>query len=78
MSKPDNDPTGELYALLDQAGLDAGRLLDSKKSMSKIVNEIRTKFVVKAKAYIVRRDHDMFNAGFQSKEPRKIEVKDAK
>lgn len=65
------DPTPELYKLMSEAGLEAANMLNSKKSMSKIVNEVRTELAMKLKSYIVRRDHEMFNAG--RKEARKVE-----
>lgn len=75
--KPDEDPTPELYLLMDQAGLDATALLSSKKSMSATVSTLRTQLAAKLKSYIVRRDHQMFNQGAHSKETRKIKVKAA-
>jgi hypothetical protein len=50
------DPSGELYEILDRAGLSAGHLLSGKKSMPKLVNEIRSKLVTELRDYIERRD----------------------
>lgn len=73
--KPSEDPTADLYKLMDEAGLNTSAVFDSKKSMSKIVTEIRGALAMKLKAYVVRRDHVMFNQGTESKQSRKIEVK---
>lgn len=59
-----DDPTGDIYKILDKAGLNAGNLLDSKQPMSRIVNSIRTKITADFKEYIERRE----------KRPRKIEI----
>lgn len=74
--KPDEDPTADIYKLMDEAGLDAGTMLDSKMGMSQIVSKVRTQMAQKFKSYIVRRDHQMFNAGRKSTEPKKIDVKE--
>lgn len=66
--KHDPNVTPEIYKLLDQAGLDGATLYNSKKSMSKIINEIRTRLAENLTAYILKRDQDIYNAGARSKD----------
>lgn len=73
---PKDDPTAELYRILDRAGLDGGTLMNSKKAHSMIVNEIRTKLVMELRSYFTRYGIHQFNAGAKSVKGKKIEVSD--
>jgi len=46
------DPTPDLYRIMDEAGLDAGSFLTGKKSMSRIVTEVRAKLLTRLIAYL--------------------------
>ena len=75
----DKDPTGDIYKLLDEAGLNGGNLLDSSRPMAKIVNQVRTDLAMKLKSYIVRRDVHMYAEGAKTRPvERKIDVKTIK
>ncbi len=76
--KSNQDPTADIYKMLDDAGLQGPNLLGTKEPFAKIINRVRTQLAMELKSYIVRRDHVMFNAGAESVEAKKIEVRDAK
>lgn len=65
MSNYEDDPTPELYAILDEAKLSGGTFLQGKKNMTQIVNEIRADLVMKLRSYVKRRDQAIFNKGVQ-------------
>lgn len=73
---PQDDPTGDLYKLMDEAGLNGGNLMDTKRSQARIINEIRTTLAAKLRDYIVSRDKVMFSQGAHSGKIKKIEVQD--
>ena len=52
------DPTGDLYEMMDHAGLNAGNLLASRAPMSKIVNTIRARLAADLKEYIEKRQEE--------------------
>lgn len=62
---------------MDEAGLDATKVLTGKTSTAKTVAAIRSQLAARLKSYMARRDAQMFNAGYHAKEPRKIEVKES-
>ena len=68
MSEYTNDPTGDLYRLMDEAGLTETNLKNSKKGFSAIVNSIRTSLAMKGRSYITQRDHHQFDAGVKKGE----------
>jgi hypothetical protein len=60
-----DDPTAEIYAAMDRAGLEATNLLATRKPMSQIVNGIRVQLAAELKQLIEDRER---------KEPKHIEV----
>lgn len=46
------DPSPDIYAMLDKAGLTAGDLLSTRKPMAKIVTEIRVSIVKQVGVYL--------------------------
>lgn len=50
------DPTADIYKIMDEAGLDAINFLSGKKSMSKIVREVRAKLLTEIVAYIKKQE----------------------
>ncbi len=42
MDRKLSDPTPDIYKIMDRAGLDSANVYNAKKSMAKIINEIRT------------------------------------
>jgi len=55
------DPTPDLYKIMDEAGLESGNFLTGKKSMVKIVTEVRMKLVNQLVAYIKEREEQHGN-----------------
>lgn len=51
-----DDPTPEIYRIMDQAGLDATKLLATRLPMSSIVNRIRVQIARDVAAYIEDRE----------------------
>lgn len=60
---PNDDPTAELYKMLDEAGLTPGPLMNIKKPHAQIVNEIRSAVVMRLRSYITRYGQTQFNLG---------------
>ncbi len=50
-----HDPTADLYKIMDEAGLDAVNFLSGKKSMSRIVSEVRINLHQALTAYLKER-----------------------
>lgn len=50
------DPTPEIYALFDKAGLSSANLLQGRKSMSQIVADLRLSLATELVAFIKERD----------------------
>ncbi len=50
------DPTTDLYRIMDEAGLDSSKFLTGKKSMSRIVTEVRAKLLTGLITYIKQRE----------------------
>jgi hypothetical protein len=70
--EPPNDPIGDIYRILDQAGLSGGTLLNGKQPILTIVNGIRTKIAKLLNEYVMSRETDIYEAGYrQGKEDQK-------
>ena len=52
------DPSSDIWRILDISGLDAGTFLTGKKSMAKIVTEVRQKLHNELTAYIKQREEN--------------------
>jgi hypothetical protein len=50
------DPTADIYAVLDKAGLNAGNIMTARQSTAKTVLEIRQNIVKLLKEYIEERE----------------------
>lgn len=59
------DPSADIYAAMDRAGLDAATVYNTKKPMSQIINGIRTRLAAELKQLIEDRERP---------EPKHIEV----
>jgi hypothetical protein len=56
MDKPRPDPTQDIYEILDRADLTPTGVYNSKMSMSKIINAMRTKIATDTAEYIRQRE----------------------
>jgi hypothetical protein len=61
--KPEEDPTIALNEIMDEVQMMGSYYLQGKKSMPQLVMQQRAALLMKLKAFIVRRDHEMFNQG---------------
>jgi len=60
------DPSADIYKLLDDAGLNAGNLLTSRKSLSTLVSEIRVRIATNITQYIIEREAGKENDGSET------------
>lgn len=61
--KPKDDPTGDLYTIMDKAGMTGGNLLQGKVAMVTLVNKMRQRMHRLLSDYIEKRDTIMFEKG---------------
>lgn len=61
-----NDPTADLYALMDKAKLTGSNFLQSKTGMTKLIIEARTALAVELKAYIEAREEKAYEKGYRA------------
>lgn len=52
------DPTADIYAAMDRAGLQSGTFYNTRKSMDKIVLEVREKLLEELKGIIDNIGHE--------------------
>lgn len=50
------DPTNDIYQIMDNVGLTPSDLYNTKKSMAKIINDIRTGIAKQTADYILKRE----------------------
>jgi hypothetical protein len=55
------DRSPDIYRIMDEAGLDASNFLNGKKSMSRIITEVRAKLLTGLIAYLKEREENNGN-----------------
>lgn len=62
-----DDPTPDIYAIMDRAGLNGATIFATRKPIAQIINTIRTEMARELKAYIEERERPA---------PKTIEIKE--
>ncbi len=55
----DKDPMSAIYKILDEAGLNGGTMLTTRKPMLKMINTMRGEIANKIKQYIETREKEL-------------------
>lgn len=77
MVRRGKDPTHDIYALFDEAGLGLAKF-STRKSMIVIINEIRTSLALLLKSYMHTRELQAFDAGYNKRKEEELEERQAK